>query len=42
MSSTPNSSSPQELPVPGPSSLLSEREKLIKLPSHSAEELQDA
>ena len=43
---TPNSSSPQELPVPGPSSVLSEREKLIKLiemfPSHSTEELQDA
>ena len=47
MSSTPNSSSPQvELPMPGPSSVPTDGEKLIKLmemfPSHSTEELQDA
>lgn len=47
MSSTPNSSSPEEeLPVAGPSSVLTEGEKLIKLmemfPSHNREELQDA
>ena len=47
MSSTPNRFSPQvELPMPGPSSVQTEGEKLIKLmemfPSHSTEELQDA
>lgn len=47
MSSTPNSSSPEEeLPVAGPSSVVTEGERQIKLmemfPSHSREELQDA
>ena len=42
--STPtSSSSPQELPIPGPSSVLGERERLIKLKeTHSTETLQDA